>query len=368
MYKAEILADSLSPTGDRLTTMKVTFPRIVLAEFNTHRMFSRNSASSRAIPFKKMVEMVQEKPFIPIAWQKDHKGMQGNEYFSSELPDGFSTTRAATDILEKRWLWARDFAVMSAKELYKAGSEDDRKVSKQLCNRLLEPFMWHTVIVSATHWDNFFKLRCPKYTFDRADYRVFRSKKTALDFEKEGSIAKDLLKKYSLIDWLTINKSQADIHIQAIAELMWDAYNSSNPKQLKEGEWHIPFGDKLDNISLVEVIKIATARCARISYQTFGDKPAINHKADLKLHDMLVKSKHWSPLEHIARTMKNNEYESYYRGEGANHNHTGIKANQGWCKNFKGFIQYRHIQETTLNKEKAIKELADVKYEIKNNE
>lgn len=339
MYKAEVLADSLSPTGDRLTTMKVTFPRIVLAEFNTHRMFSRNSASSRAIPFKKMVEMVQEKPFIPIAWQKDHKGMQGNEYFSSELPDGFSTTRAATDILEKRWLWARDFAVMSAKELYKAGSEDDRKVSKQLCNRLLEPFMWHTVIVSATHWENFFKLRCPKY------YGVYKSQKDLFggrDVEKRRRNISDFL-----------NESQADIHIQAIAELMWDAYNSSNPKQLKEGEWHIPFGDKLDNISLVEVIKIATARCARISYQTFGDKPAINHKADLKLHDMLVESKHWSPLEHIARTMKNNEYESYYRGEGANHNHTGIKANQGWCRNFKGFIQYRHIQETTLDEKKV---------------
>ena len=85
MIQARILADSISERGDRITTYLLTFPRIILAEFNTHRAFSRNSASSRAIPFKKMVESVQTNPFIPIAWQKDHKGMQGTEYLS-EVP------------------------------------------------------------------------------------------------------------------------------------------------------------------------------------------------------------------------------------------------------------------------------------------
>ena len=81
MIQAKIIADSKNKFGNRITTMIVTIPRIILAEFNTHRMFSRNSASSRAIPFEKMVKSVKENPFIPIAWQKDHKGMQGTEYF-----------------------------------------------------------------------------------------------------------------------------------------------------------------------------------------------------------------------------------------------------------------------------------------------
>jgi thymidylate synthase ThyX len=93
MIQAKIVADSLNPQGDRLTTFIVTFPRIILAEFNTHRMFSRNSASSRAIPFDKMVKSVQENPFIPIVWQKDHKGMQGKEYLTDELSINFATSK-----------------------------------------------------------------------------------------------------------------------------------------------------------------------------------------------------------------------------------------------------------------------------------
>lgn len=152
MYRADILADSISPSGSRLTTMKITFPRIMLAEMNTHRVFSRNSASSRAIPFKKMVRMVQENPFIPIAWQKDHKGMQGNEYITD--PEHIQ------DCINS-WLEARDYAVHKSSELNVDGG-----VTKQLCNRLLEPFMWHTIIVSSTEFSNFFQLRCPQYTID----------------------------------------------------------------------------------------------------------------------------------------------------------------------------------------------------------
>jgi hypothetical protein len=57
-HSTKILADSISPDGVRLTTLEVVMPRIVLAEFNTHRMLSRNSASSRAIPIEKMIRMV----------------------------------------------------------------------------------------------------------------------------------------------------------------------------------------------------------------------------------------------------------------------------------------------------------------------
>lgn len=102
--------------------------------------------------------------------------------------------------------------------------------------------------------------------------------------------------------------------------------------------------DSFESLQKV-ALKISVANCARISYQTLGDNPVIDYKADLRLHDMLVESKHWSPLEHIARVMTDCEYESYYKGDGANIGHTGLQANQGWCNNFKGFVQYRKIME-----------------------
>lgn len=82
-FKCEIVADSKNTFGNRMTTFLLTIPRIVLAELNTHRMFSRNSASSRAIPFKRMRRAVVTDPFIPLDWMKDHSGMQGTQYFKS---------------------------------------------------------------------------------------------------------------------------------------------------------------------------------------------------------------------------------------------------------------------------------------------
>ena len=149
---AQIIADSINPQGDRITTYLLTYPRFIHSELMTHRVFSRNSASSRAIPFKKMVKMVEEDPFIPIAWQKDHKGMQGSEY--AQYPD--------TEDFKVIWLEARDNAIKSA-QLAQTGRV---KLTKQLCNRLLEPFMWHTVLVTATEWENFFELRMPCYEID----------------------------------------------------------------------------------------------------------------------------------------------------------------------------------------------------------
>ena len=106
VIRAEVVAHSLNPQGDELISLSITFPRIILAEVNTHRMLSKNTSSSRAIPFKKMVEAVQNDPFIPIAWQKDHKGMQGEEYLTNK-----------EDIIraEKDWLNARTAAVQNAK-------------------------------------------------------------------------------------------------------------------------------------------------------------------------------------------------------------------------------------------------------------
>jgi len=130
---ATIIADSVNRHGQRVTTFIVTFPRIILAEVNTHRMFSRNSASSRAVPFKKMVQRCKDHPFIPIAYQKDHKGMQGTEYFSTQ----------ESKMLDQAWLMARNEAVDAAERM------NDYGATKQLCNRLLEPFMYHTAIITA---------------------------------------------------------------------------------------------------------------------------------------------------------------------------------------------------------------------------
>lgn len=229
MYKCEILADSMNPQGDRITTFKLTYPRIIHAELMTHRMFSRNSSSSRAVPFKKMVEMVEENPFIPIAWQNDHKGMQGTKY---------NIDSAEIEQNKTQWLMARDRAVGNAYIL-----NQEFGVTKQLCNRLLEPFMWHTVLVTATEWENFFELRCPKYqTPVSKTVEPQRSWKDLLDVHSNPINEKLITDNKD--NWtfkMQHSLSTADIHIQAIAEMMWDAYNESTPKKLEAGKYHLPF-------------------------------------------------------------------------------------------------------------------------------
>lgn len=300
-FNATIVADSIC-NAHRITSMLVTFPRYILAEFNTHRAFSRNSASSRAIPLKRMVQMVKDNPFVPIKWMKDHNGMQGTEYLDDQ---GILFAKTI-------WLTARDRVVSDAVTL------SEQEVTKQLCNRLLEPFMWHTVLVTATEWENFFALR-----YDLA----------------------------------------ADIHMQEIARLMLEAINASTPKFLKAGEWHMPFGDQIDDeeihklLSFDEVhqsgslwdivepyfLKIATARCARTSYLTLGQNPVKhNYTRDIIQHDDLAKNGHWSPFEHCARAMNIDEY--HHNTILSNlHDRVMPEEHFGWCGNFRGWIQYRKL-------------------------
>ena len=102
------------------------------------------------------------------------------------------------------------------------------------------------------------------------------------------------------------------------------------------------------------MLKIATARCARISYETLGDNPKIDYEADIKLHDMLLESRHLSTFEHCARAMSNEEHALHINGkisissniteQGTRITHRQIEnQNIGWCRNFRGFIQYRHL-------------------------
>ena len=152
--EAIVVADSTNPQNDRLTSVLVTMPRIILSEMNTHRMLSKNTSSSRAIPFNKMVESVQNDPFIPIAWQKHHSGMQGNEYI---------TDSTIVEECISSWLAGRDDMIEIA-----ANMNCNQEVTKQLCNRLLEPFMWTTMLITGSKegWDNFHSLRNPIYEID----------------------------------------------------------------------------------------------------------------------------------------------------------------------------------------------------------
>jgi hypothetical protein len=350
--KAEIIADSKNEFGNRITTMVVTFPRIILAEFNTHRMLSKNSASSRAIPFEKMVKSVHENPFIPIAWQIDHKGMQGTEYLTDH-----SDIFYAID----KWLAARDWAITYSEKL-----NSRERVTKQLCNRLLEPFMYHTVIVTATEWENFFNLRCPRYEYvhgikiDTHLNKTFKSKKDFKNYAKEmwGNVP---LRELEPIEWLKLNKGQSEIHMMALAECMWDAYNESTPKQLKAGEWHIPFQDKIKlrelateedildgTLNRLEV-KVSTMMCARVSYTTISTESSEwSYEKYIAKYDELVSANpiHASPLEHCAPAMSVNEYQRHYKGELDNLDEPSFNENyRGWSNNFKGFIQLRELVE-----------------------
>lgn len=139
--KATIILDSISPAGARLTTMELTYPRFIHAEFMTHRMFSRNAASSRAIPTRKMIRMVEEDPAMPVYWGKNKKGMAAKEEIGE------------IGIAKSMWLKARDEAVYYAHCLKNLG------VHKQIVNRIVEPWKHITVICTATEWSNFYGLR-----------------------------------------------------------------------------------------------------------------------------------------------------------------------------------------------------------------
>jgi thymidylate synthase ThyX len=285
MHSAKVLVDSISPDGVRLTTLEVTMPRIVLAEFNTHRMFSRNSASSRAIPVEKMIKRVVEDPYIPSSWGKNQKGMQAGEEVDS------------TDkwLAQSDWLKARDSAVTHAKSLLGRG------IHKQLTNRLLEPFMWHTCIVTATEWDNFFNLRC---------------------------------------------HPDAHPEIRRTAEKMRVAMKVSEPTDLDYGQWHMPlihqedydWWAKTTQVLDLALQKISVARCARVSYLTHDGKR--DHEADLDLHNRLLSSGHMSPFEHVARPIEEEDYGNPrfaltpWRKE-------GDRFVLDFLGNFRGWVQYR---------------------------
>jgi thymidylate synthase ThyX len=240
-FKVKILASSKF-IDSTIITMELTYPRFIHSEFMTHRQFSRNAASSRAIPISKMIKDVVENPVIPINWGKNQKGMQAGE-------------EAGKDIqlfCEGTWLQARDLSVGKVKLLDSVG------IHKQIVNRLLEPWMWITVIATGNKgaWNNFFALRC---------------------------------------------HPEAEPHIQKIAYMAREEIRKDIPKQLNKLEWHLPLigfdGD--ENLSDEDKIKVSVGRVARVSYLTHEGIRDVGK--DIDLHDRLMESKHFSPFEHIAK-------------------------------------------------------------------
>lgn len=363
MIEAKTVLHSINPWGEEIYTVKITFPRIILAELNTHRMFSRNSASSRAIPFEKMVKSVKENPFIPIAWQKHHKGMQGTEYHT-----GFKVK-----LFRFLWLLISRIVISCAVVLNKL------QLTKQLANRLLEPFMLHTVLITATDWENFFKLRCPRYEYDGKCYRSWEDITKAV-FNKQASGNYVRVKKYSILDRLKTNKGDSEIHMMLLAEAIWDAYNSSVPQKLKENEWHIPFHKEImelmksdgpynhylgdlyeyeiegtdDNVRATrDKIKVSSMMSARVSYTVIGDdQKSWSFDKYLQKGEELEKADplHASPLEHCAKVPTLKEYMSRVKGQISLDEPLDklFETNRdifGWSRNFKGFIQYRELIE-----------------------
>ena len=261
---ATIVADSVSQNGSRLTTFTLVMPRIILSEASKHRVFTMSSQSSRAVPFKTMLKTVRTDPFVPINFMRDHKGMQGKTYF---------TNKFTISLLIFLWLRARDCAMLFAWLLNYIG------LTKQMCNRLLEPFMWHEIIVSATDYENFFTQRCA---------------------------------------------ADAEIHIQDLAIKMRIAMEESTPTLLRYDEYHIPFRDEIlaqagGALSRNELIIHSIAKCARISYNKYNQR--IDYDKDLALVKKLIKDMHMTPLEHVA---------------------SPVLVNTQVLGNFKRYKQFRH--------------------------
>lgn len=307
MIQTRIIADSTNWLGTRVTSLVLVYPRYIHSEFMTHRVFSKNSASSRAIKVDRLIDEVKNNTVLP-KWTKEQKGMKG-ELIKDEI---------LIDTLNLDWISARDTAIGEA------GAFREKGVHKQHANRILEPFQHITIICTGTDWDNFFELR------DHPD---------------------------------------AMPEIQDLAQAIKLELLGSKPVYLEPGEWHIPFGDKFNDEELIErsykelyngqnwevatkktsivedvlktKLKVATARCARISYLTFDG--VMDIEKDLSLYDKLLSQepKHYSPTEHICRVPNESElknFKSYYSIDN--------KFNRGkYSNNLNGWIQLRKLIE-----------------------
>lgn len=257
---------NLSKPDKILSTLLLRYPRWIHAEFLTHRVFTKNSASSRAIPVLKQIEAIRDDPAFPVHWGKNQTGMQAYEVLNP------IKAQAAKAI----WKGAMEAAIEQALMLNDIGAH------KQVINRILEPFMHITVLVSSTEWDNFLELR---------DHHA------------------------------------AEPHIQMLAKEIRRCLDMDPVEDRLPGEWHTPFvtGDDYDTacdfvrhcnyvypnkdeprtadeIAMDQLRRLSVACCASTSYKTVDGFDMTVDKANA-IYDKLVTSKpvHASPTEHVAQ-------------------------------------------------------------------
>lgn len=234
-FDVKILADSIH-AGARITTMSVTYPRIIHCEMLRHRAFSRCASSSRAIPIERMMEQVDTDPYVPEVWEYNKPGMQGDGPMHE-----WDATRARHE-----WIVASKWAVQRAHALNVFG------VHKQWVNRLLEPFQWLTEVITATEWDNFFHLRI---------------------------------------------HPAAQPDIRKIATMMRDAMDASTPEEVGHDGEHLPMLSEEEKKHPDSALA-AIGRVARVSYLRHDD--ASNFDNDVARAKKMLENGHMSPFEHVA--------------------------------------------------------------------
>ena len=327
--------------------------------------------NSRAIPFEKMVEVVEKEPFLPIAWQLSHRGMQGTEYL---------TDPKLIEYKNNAWLTARNEAVFFAKTVVGGIRDKDKQqtseerfdfsdkvipnteLSKNYGNRIIEPWTWVCQLITGTResFEHLFDQRCPIYELEVCPDSVVyaRSKKEFIEHY-------DCFKEKDDLWWLQHNKGQAEIHFMDLAEKMYDALNESKPIIMEENDWHIPFSDRPEftpEMSLKDKIMLSCAMTARVSYTTIEDNETLTLEKARKIYEKCVEQWHFSVVSHVAKCMTNKEYRSWYKGfiemkeyvDDFNETKRFFEANdflnaQGYNKNLKGFISLRQYVEDEVN-------------------
>lgn len=321
---AKVIAFSICVrTGQTIITYELEYQRFIHAEFMTHREFSRNAMSSRAIPIKKMIEQVRNNPAKPVHWGKNQPGMQANE----EL------TGLSRKNVELLWEGAAEFAALQAETMDHLGAH------KQVANRILEPFQYMKTVMTTT----------------------------------------------SLVNWNWLRDHEdADPTIRALAVAMIEALEAfGEPTVLKAGEWHMPYVNVirdctgkllylkgklpelsqktqvLETLTLEEALMVSSSCCAQVSYRLLDE----TLEKAIKVYDRLVNSipVHASPFEHqatpIAESTKEtcNDYgngERYYFGKNINQPDprtwqegiTHVTREGKLCSgNFTNFIQHRQL-------------------------
>jgi len=300
-----------SNTGKEIVTFELVYPRIIHAEILTHRLFSRNSASSRAIPIYKVVEMVRENMAEPVHWGKNQPGMQAGEELT-----GFEL-EAVKDLWCDAALAAADYSEAMA----------NLGAHKQVANRVTEPYQWMKVVLTYTDGENFL--------------------------------------------WLRLHKD-ADPTLYALTKAMVDALDARPAFEIHPGEWHVPYVKRIrvggmlkyytevfleddeheiQYLTEEEALAVSASCCAQVSYRLL-DMGLDKAKT---IYGRLVESEpvHASPFEHQATPMRQQAYVMPMIGVDYEVNYPGKpetwedgithvdRDGNFWSGNYQGYIQHR---------------------------